>query len=185
MKILQHRLIFPSLCLIVICISCTSRKYPKQYDSIISSEICLPDSAICISDRGVTIVSLSSLARPLLVSYIDSSECSICQASRSIRFSKWYNLADEHQNFGILILFSQSSTSLDQTIEDVRSVHMPFPLYIDNNDQFALKNKQIICDKRFHTFLLGEDGRPLLFGDPTANDELEDLYIEQLKIIKK
>jgi len=59
----------------------------------------------------------------------------------------------------------------------------PFPFLLDKYDLFLQENG-LPEDKRFHTMLLNNQNRVILFGDPTFSSEIRKLYIKQIEKIK-
>ena len=51
---------------------------------------------------------------------------------------------------------------------------------VDEDHAFLSRNPELPGDSRFHGMFLQADGRPLLFGDPMANEETEKLYFSIL-----
>lgn len=49
-------------------------------------------------------------------------------------------------------------------------------LYLDCDGNFARQNFHIPSDKRFHSFLIGRNGKPIFVGDPLAGDALWNLF---------
>ena len=58
----------------------------------------------------------------------------------------------------------QSTTQLKHTI------------YVDTAQYFRKKNPQIPSDVLFHTFLLDNDNKVVLVGDPTKNKSIQNLF---------
>lgn len=58
---------------------------------------------------------------------------------------------------------------------------LDIPIYVDVNKAFQKQNPSIPRDMRFHYFLLDNDGKPLLIGNPITSDK-SCVYYKRLLI---
>ena len=111
--------------------------------------------------------------------YVDSSRCTECQMS----LPKWEKfMKDATFLFGNKVSFSFCASSLvnRNTVKLValRS-NFSYPISIDSND--IVKSKlNIPSDSRFHCFLLDENNKVILIGNPVHNPKIKELYFKTI-----
>ena len=59
-------------------------------------------------------------------------------------------------------------------------IHLNTPLYIDFNHNFYNSNKLYKFDYSLHTFLIDNNDKIILVGNPTHNDKLMKLYKDEI-----
>ena len=78
----------------------------------------------------------------------------------------------------VVVLFVPDDEDFEETVQLVSKESFSIPVYVDFERCF-LDNK-IPEDVRFHSFLLDEDGHPVVVGNPISSDRLRDLMLNQL-----
>ena len=66
-------------------------------------------------------------------------------------------------------------------VEDLKLHH--YQIKIDSTNQFIRQNVIIPSDALFHTFLLDEQNRIIVVGNPLFNDKLWNLYYSEIQRI--
>lgn len=110
--------------------------------------------------------------------YVDSAGCTSCK----IQLELWKDFMEQVRLAGVkgipfLFVFQ---TNEEEEIEDLlRTNYFSDPVCFDREDQWNLLNR-FPEDDRFHTFLLDENNKVVLLGDPTRSILLKDMYLKQL-----
>ncbi len=78
----------------------------------------------------------------------------------------------------VVVLFVPAEEDLQETVQLVSQENISIPVYVDFEGGF-LDNK-IPEDVRFHSFLLDEDGHPVVVGNPISSERIRDLMLNQI-----
>ena len=101
----------------------------------------------------------------MLVVYIDSTECSLCRGKSLRDYGHFNTEALDKHAIQLRILFSPRIVDQPEMIDYLVLYGPDFPVYIDVQRSFSERNI-FPEDYAVHTFLLNEDGFPVLVGDP-------------------
>lgn len=82
-----------------------------------------------------------------------------------------YSFADINK-ISVLTIFSPDEGELDNVMRQLIISDLDIPIYVDVNKAFQKQNPSIPRDMRFHYFLLDNDGKPLLIGNPITSDKI-------------
>ena len=72
--------------------------------------------------------------------------------------------------------FSPGSEELEDVRLQLAVQDFSFPVYVDTYGSFARENTGIPEDERFHSFLIGGDGRPVFVGNPLGSEKMQDIF---------
>lgn len=115
-----------------------------------------------------------------IVVYIDFSECSLCRINH---LSDDAGIVELSESFGVplYIILSPLPEEQQDVIKAIRDNPNIFPIWLDNQSSFAQMNEAVIPrDTRFHYFLLDEQGKVRVVGNPSCNEKIKELYINSL-----
>lgn len=161
--------------------SCTeSRRVKAMMMDFIESEIVIPNDLVCIQAGALTKIDIDSLKQNKYIIYYDSLECSSCRVGHLKEIYPLYQMADT-MGFSVLTIFAPRIRDLDEIKLQLMVSQHPFPVYIDLSREFTIRNREIPLDSRFHCFLIDNDGKPLLVGNPLYNEKILDLLNEILQ----
>ena len=113
-----------------------------------------------------------------IVNYIDSIGCIRCKS----QLPDWKNFVDEiEQMFGdkVFVLIFMHPRRLVDAHYAIQKDSYPYPVCIDLNDEINKLN-HFPDDDRFRCFLLDENNRVVLIGNPVQNPKIKDLYIRTI-----
>ena len=75
-----------------------------------------------------------------------------------------------------MTIFSPRAEELEEFRLQLSVQDIGFPVYVDTYGSFAGENAGIPEDERFHSFLVGGDGRPVFVGNPLGSEKLQDVF---------
>lgn len=175
MKYLYKLLIL--IIFLCICItSCNEKATVKRImTDFVESEIVIPNDLECIYSRHADKIKLDTLEQLKLIVYYDSLDCSSCRISHLSDVYPLYDMADT-SNFSVLTIFSPREEDLAEVRNHIVIQNLPIPIYIDADGSFSKLNKSIPSDKRFHSFLIDDNNKPVFVGNPLFDSNLIGLF---------
>lgn len=169
--------------LILTFISCQESnpgsKFMQLLDTWSGKEIIFPNELMFSIQGRDTIDIRDWEANYKIVSYIDSSGCTVCK----LNLKKWNAFIDSarvvsnHSIVPYLYFHPQSSKEIMYLL---RRDNFKYPVCIDNNDTFNKLNK-LPSNEVFQTFLLDKDNKIVLIGNPILNPKVKELYLSVLQ----
>lgn len=119
-----------------------------------------------------------TMLEPLnLVVYVDNSECSSCYLSNIQRWEPFLDsLRLNYDYVRTTILFTPSNEVQNSFFEKLRYTKFKYPLYIDTCNVFSRTNRHIPSNKMYHTFLIDENNKVILVGNPLTNKKINKMF---------
>jgi len=128
----------------------------KEYEKMVGKEI---------SFVGFTIPFNTKYK---IVNYVNHDGCTPCRLNQT-QWNLFINELDLKQ-VQVIFIVESDSTKLGET---------NLPIYYDSSNVFYTLN-HLPSDSRFHCFLLDENNRVVLIGNPVQNPKIKDLYIRTI-----
>ena len=123
-----------------------------------------------------TINLLNQTSRYKIVSHITLQGCTACK----LQLPKWKEIKEEIDSLSSepipLLLFSNSKNSF-KVINISKNYSFNYPICIDEKDSLNILNN-FPKDERFHTFLLDQDNKIKVIGNPVLNPKIKELYLK-------
>ncbi|MCQ2973333.1 MAG: hypothetical protein MJ211_00825 [Bacteroidales bacterium] len=169
--------------LIITLISCndTAKKSYDLFAQWTNKKIEFPqDINFYTTNKDNNILEVKSKVK--LLRYIDSSGCSSCK----LKLEVWNNFIKQIMKLSdnkcpTIITFNPKDDIIQtrnfKTI--LKTSGFDYPIFIDYNDSLNILNN-FPSDERFHCFLLDENNRVILIGNPVQNPKIKDLYIRTI-----
>ena len=113
-----------------------------------------------------------------MVVYVNREGCESCKLMSLLPV---YQFALEHKRFkkfGMILILSPSH--IESAEEFLAPFRFHYTIFYDLDDSFERLNPHLPKNERFHTFLLDENNKVILIGNPTQNLKLKKLYIKEL-----
>lgn len=156
--------------------SCYQMTIQDAYNQWIGKTIQFPYNVSFFVKDSTFSVSLKQQALKLLL-YTDSSGCVSCKLK--LREWQFFNeqldsLTDERVPTYIVLASTQNRLKKDLLKADYH-----YPICIDYYDSTNILN-DFIKDDRFRCFLLDENNRVVLIGNPIHNSKIKDLYFRTI-----
>ena len=156
--------------------SCGERNEVRRVlSSFMETEIELPADMEVYAEGGFSTAVLDSLSPVKMIIYYDSADCSSCRISHLIELEPLYWAAEEG-HYDVVTIFSPRAEELEEFRLQLSVQDIGFPVYVDTYGSFAGENAGIPEDERFHSFLVGGDGRPVFVGNPLGSEKLQDIF---------
>ena len=146
--------------------------------------ITLPDNLLAKHYNEQILPDKSLLDRPFkLVIYVNKEGCQDCKLHGLLPATYMFMLENEHlENLGVIIILNTSDIeSTDNTLAKFRFRRTVF---YDLDGSFEFFNPHLPANELFHAFLLNEENRVVLVGNPVNNTKLTKLYLAELNKAK-
>lgn len=111
--------------------------------------------------------------------YVDSTGCTPCK----LKLDAWKFFIEEMDNLsknsvGYLFYFADKNPKEIETM--LRSENFDFPVVVDQKNQLNQLNT-FSKDENFHHFLLDEQNRVKIVGNPIYNAKIKELYFSEIQ----
>ena len=162
-----------------IFLGCGKIKLKNELKDFVGLKITIPHNLQATVQGKDTLLSGFGDRDMKLVVFFDSVGCSSCQVKQ---MNQWQEIIDfskaTKQKFNIVFIFSPKigKSFLHEVRNSLRASQFSYPVFIDTLSSFLSANPAIPDDKRFHTFLLDENNKVVLVGNPQGNEKLWQLY---------
>lgn len=181
------------LYLISSCIlsACNSQKKELQekIEKLQSTVINIPyDRMGCWASDSIKAISPWNKAKLKLVHYVDSVTCSTCYlhkiAANELLFRMEKLSNNEFYNIFIINPDNKAKKRLEMDFNDKL---IPQTIFVDSANVFTEVNPNIPSESMYHTFLLDENNKVILVGNPNANEKIGDMLqdVVEKKLGKK
>lgn len=163
-----------------ILVSCGEKNSVKTtIHEMRESELTIPLDLQRIVGRSVSTID-AERKKATLVIYYDSLECGSCRVDKLYQLDTIFGLEKRFPDYEVLVVFSPKPCEVEDIKVMLVKRNYKHPIYLDYSGTFRESNGFIPVDNRFHTFLIGQDLRPLFIGDPYASKNMWDLFILSL-----
>ncbi|MBR4264588.1 MAG: DUF1573 domain-containing protein [Bacteroidales bacterium] len=114
-------------------------------------------------------IPISFNAKYKVVNYVNHFGCTPCRLHQT-QWNLLISELDSLKQVQVVFIVESDSTKLGET---------SLPIYYDSLNVFCTLN-HLPEDERFHCFLLDENNRVVLIGNPVQNPKIKDLYIRTI-----
>ena len=92
-----------------------------------------------------------------------------------------------HEFCNVFIISPGNDKAKKRLEIDFREKRIPQTIFVDSANVFMELNPNIPSESMYHTFLLDENNKVILVGNPMANQQVEEmiLYVVEEKLGKK
>lgn len=174
---------FYLILLIAIISSCSDKsKLKRELLQLQSEKIILPIVEMrTLIDGRDTLLPDFTKSKLKLVVYSDSSDCSSCMLEK---IHVWDTLllktAKYEKQFNVFFIFSPTTLQKHDVEFILKMRHFHYPVFLDIAGKFPQYNPHIPENKLLHTFLLDEDNKVILAGNPIFNYQIEKMLFKRL-----
>lgn len=171
-----------SIFLFLLLISCHQTKVneKEQYiNKVLGTQIKLPN------DRDVEIKSITNQIYNCCESKYENKKRIICYLSNECNLCieeliYWKSIIEECERYHVDISFYIKIEDWDHINRLLKAWNFTHPIKIDSNGEFEKLNSYVY-DPSFNTFLIDENNKVILFGNPVKSERIKVLFYEFIK----
>lgn len=179
---MRRILLISFFCLFVSCMTGCEKALLKYNLRVVKKhQIELPDRIGVIAKREYYIKTDSFEHNPRMIIYVDSSSCTSCRIDKLVMYNRLYQLSEECGAFQLFVCFSPGRSDKDALTKLLCRYNYPFPIYIDEDNNFLERNSFLPKDERFHNLLTDKHGFPVFVGDPVSDERLFRLFEQHIQ----
>lgn len=167
------------LCCTVL-VSCGDWELRRQMKSFMAQVITLPSELQEIKCGSISPVTIT-MSNSTMVFFYGNDECSSCAIDHLKDDLLGFVDIEQSGKCKVVVLFSLSEDDQLDVQDQIRELKFPFPVYVDLYGDFYRINKDFPSDRRFHSFLLGNDAHPVFVGNPLHGKKLYKVFEKVLK----
>lgn len=108
-----------------------------------------------------------------IVNYIEEYGCSKCKLST---MSELYRNNIQSKGTILLSIIQSEKTKIEETHNIAKPIGLCGYVYLDTCNAFLEANPQIPDNELFHTFVINNEGKVLMVGNPFQNEKMEALF---------
>lgn len=167
-----------SCCLLCACNS-QKKELQEKIEKMQSMVINIPyDRMACWTTDSIKAISPWNKAKLKLVHYVDSATCSSCFLHKVAANELLFRMEKLSNNEFYNIFIVNPDKKVKKIIElDFIDKKTPQTIFVDSTDVFMGANPNIPSESMYHTFLLDENNKVILVGDPMVNKQIEDMML--------
>ena len=120
-----------------------------------------------------------------IVHVIDQYGCSGCKISELARVEILYESLFDDNIIRSTYIVSATSAQVEKIMPLLKQYHLRNAIYIDTCNAFLEANPQIPDNELFHTFVINNDGKVLMVGNPFQSKKMEALFKKVIANEKK
>jgi len=179
---MKHIVIRNAVSAVILCavLGCSQQSLRREMKEFMSNEIALPVELTEIKDGHMRSVKMTT-DEPMLIVFYGKDECSSCAINHLNDDLSGFVDIEQSGKCKVVILFSPSEDDQLDVQDQIREQKFPFPVYVDLYGDFYRINKDFPSDRRFHSFLLGNDAHPVFVGNPLHGKKLYKVFEKVLK----
>jgi len=159
--------------------SCGNGAISHELKRFMGSSITIPDGLIEIT-KGEISSSEEVRDTAVLVIYRDRGECSSCLVAHMYNDLSMLQEIASKGKCRVMVILSPPEDEVQDAIKGIVELDFPFPIYVDQHDDFGRMNPSLPEDDRFHSFLMNREGHPICVGDPLTNDRVYPILVKAL-----
>ena len=170
-----------AVCSFITACESNKSKIRKTMEQMQSAQIVIPyDKLDCWTSDSIKEISPWKNAKLKLVHYIDSAQCSSCYLVKKQALEPLIKLEKKSNNqFCNLFIVQPGVNSRNWKVltENYKHKATPTTLFIDSINVFMNENPNIPQESMYHTFLLDENNKVILIGNPILNKQIEEMLL--------
>ena len=181
---MKHFHFFAFFVAIILCNNCSGNKDSiKKLDAELrqfkAKAITLPTNLLAKNCEEQVLPDSTLLLRPLkMVVYINQDGCQSCKL-RSLLPIYMYILENQYrENFGVVIILNTQEIEVAEFT--LKEIGFCKTVFFDPDACFERLNPHLPANEQLHTFLLNNNNKVILVGNPVHNERLNDLYIKEM-----
>lgn len=168
--------------LLVCCLSACDNHKKKAVENVKrmqSTPITLSfNKMVCWSEDYLGTIDLCKGAKLKLVHYIDSAQCTTCYLQSVVQDDNLLRIEKASRNQFINVFVIEPGERRKKILQsDYKHGLLPKLVFVDTAHVFVKENSNIPEEIIYHTFLLDENDRVLLVGNPLTNENVHNIFL--------
>ena len=179
MRIIGYLLSFAIGCCILTACNTHKENVQKALKKLQSSAIAIPYERMeCWASDSVIEDKPWNNARLKLVHYVDSATCSTCYLQKVAIYGLLFGMETQSNNeFYNVFIINPNIIAKKKLVSDFSSKLIPQTIFVDTANVFMELTPNLPPESMFHTFLLDENNKVILVGNPMLNEQIEDMML--------
>lgn len=179
MRFLGYILLSAICCCLIASCNSQKREMQETVEKMQQKAIEIPyDRMACWTNDSILEISPWKKAKMKLVHYIDSATCSTCylQKAATNEFLHSMERLSKNEFYNVFIINPDKKTRT-RIEDDFKEKQIPSTVFLDSANIFMGLNPNIPSESMFHTFLLDENNKVILIGNPMVNKQIEEMLV--------
>lgn len=152
--------------------SSKAKEIEEFIENFVGTSVVIPLDFVCrIIDSTITYRGCN-IADYKIITYVDSTGCTSCR----LKLQEWDDIIQDYNSIAdvdfLMIVESNNATEILQLL---RNNLFNYPVAIDSAQYFKKHNK-LSCNSSVHTFLVDNENKILVIGNPVINPKIQTLY---------
>lgn len=175
---IKNIVIISIVVLSIFTISCNRNKNKQFVKEREGSSLILPEIKELLYKDSLYKNKIPFHRAPLKITTFIWGDCHVCIKDLK-KWEEFYNIAKNNKKLQIHFYLYATDIKLFVNNLYTEEIHK-FPLIIDQNFNYLENNNLPQKNKNFQTFLVDSNNKVILIGNPTLNNKLKKLYLEEI-----
>lgn len=179
MRKIGYILSFTIGCCIITACNSHKEDVQKALEKMQSSTICIPYERMeCWTSDSILEDRPWNKAKLKLVHYVDSATCSTCYLQKIAIYGLLFSMeAQSNNDFYNVFIINPNIIAKKKLISDFSGKLIPQTIFVDSSNVFMESNPNLPSESMYHTFMLDENNKVILVGNPMLNKQIEDMML--------
>ncbi len=177
------------ICSLICACNSQKKELQEKVEKLQSAAINIPyDRMSCWASDSIIAISPWNKAKLKLVHYVDSATCSTCYLSKIAANELLFRMEKLSNNeFCNIFIINPDNVAKKRLKAGFHDKTIPQTIFVDSANVFTEVNPNIPLESMYHTFLLDENNKVILVGNPIANEKIGDMFqsVVEKKLGKK
>lgn len=179
MRKIVYILSFTIGCCIITACNSHKEDIQKTLEKMQSSTISIPYERMeCWTSDSILEDRPWNKAKLKLVHYVDSATCSTCYLQKIAIYGLLFSMeAQSNNDFYNVFIINPNIIAKKKLISDFSGKLIPQTIFVDSSNVFMESNPNLPSESMYHTFMLDENNKVILVGNPMLNKQIEDMML--------
>ena len=179
MRKIGYILSFTIGCCIITACNSHKEDVQKALEKMQSSTICIPYERMeCWTSDSILEDRPWNKAKLKLEHYVDSATCSTCYLQKIAIYGLLFSMeAQSNNDFYNVFIINPNIIAKKKLISDFSGKLIPQTIFVDSSNVFMESNPNLPSESMYHTFMLDENNKVILVGNPMLNKQIEDMML--------
>lgn len=182
-------ILLSTICSIICACNSQKKELQEKVEELQSTAIDIPyDRMDCWTSDSIKAISPWNKAKLKLVHYVDSASCSTCYLSKIAKKELLFRMEKLSNNeFYNVFIINPDNIAKKRLEKEFHYKSIPQTIFVDSANIFTEVNATIPSESMYHTFLLDENNKVILVGNPIVYKKIEDILqnVVEKKLGKK